>query len=164
MKKLFLFVLILSALQSFGQAPDIFAFTPYTVSRVRSSDSVQINFQLATNNPANASIKSITQTAGSSIKFTPAPSWISGTTLNQGFWLSGLTPGTYSFTATGVSGSGTTGTQTVSVVVIPDQVCPPIPPPPAPRLATSVTLMVGGISVTIPASALKIAYADGSSQ
>lgn len=166
MKKLFLFALILSALQSFGQT-DIFAFTPYSSSRYRSSDSIQVGFQVSTNNATSpAAITSIVQTAGPAVKFTVNPSWITGTTTNSDFWLQGLQPGTYSFTATGKSSSGTTGTQTKTFTVIADPVCPVCPPIPAPRVATSITLSIYGVPVTIPlpANGVGIKYSDGSTQ
>jgi hypothetical protein len=170
MKKLFLFAMILSALQSFGQTVDVFVFTPYTSSRYRSSDSIQVGFQLSTNNAASpAQITSIVQTAGPAVKFTINPSWTTGTTTNSDFWLQGLQPGTYSFTATGKSSSGTTGTQTKTFTVIADPVCPvcpTCPPPPAPRIATSITFTFFGKAVTIPlpATGAGITYDNGSTQ
>jgi hypothetical protein len=169
MKKLFLFAMILSALQSFGQTPDSYIFTPYTQERFRSSDSILVGFQLSTNSVATASITSVIQSAGPTVKFALTPQWISGQTVNQTFWLQGLAPGTYSFTATAKSGSGTTGTQTKTFTVIADPVCPvcpTCPPIPAPRIATSITLSIYGVPVTIPlpAAGVGIKYNDGSTQ
>lgn len=75
--------------------------------------------------------------------------------------LKNLPVGKYTFVASGGSASGVNGSASTTLTVVAKVACPAIP---APRLATSVTIMVGGISVTIPASALKIAYADGSTQ
>jgi hypothetical protein len=162
MKKIIFIIALFSSLHSFAQTANTFVFTQFASSRVRASDSIQVSFQLSTNNPKTAFITSIVQTAGPTVKFTPDSSWISGTTVNRGFWLQGLAPGTYTFTATGVSGSGTTGQQTETFTVIPDQVCPPIP---APRLLSSVTIRIGLQTITLSAAELQsIKYVDGSTQ
>lgn len=159
MKKLLIIALLFSALQSFGQV-DTYTFTPYTTERFRSSDSIQVGFQLSTNNAATANITSVVQTGGPTVKFVTTPVWVSGQTVNLTFWLQGLAPGTYSFTATGKSGSGTTGTQTKTFTVVADPVCPPV----TQRSVTSVSIVVGGVTVTIPASGLKFAYDNGTTQ
>lgn len=165
MKKYLLIIAILFSLTGFGQtAPDSYTFTPYTFSRIHSSDSVQVQFQLSTNNMKNATITSIIQTAGPVVKWTTSPSWISGTTTNSAFWLHGLAPGNYAFTATALSGSGTTGTQVATLQVVADPVCPVCPVIPPPRTATAISITINGQVITIPLTGTKITYNDGSTQ
>lgn len=170
MKHILLALSFLAPVLAFSQSPvstgDALIFFPVSGQRVHVSDSVQVYATLT----SNVTISSITwiQVSGPAIKFQDSTTYYgNGTATNyfkmgtSNFWLQGLAPGLYVFKATGKSASGATAFATVSLTVIADPVCPPIP---APRMAASVTLMVGGISVTIPASALKILYSDGTNQ
>lgn len=169
MKKLFLlsalFVSLIATAQNTSPSLTSMTFFPLLSARVHSSDSAQIAFILLSGNTVTSI--TVTQTAGPSVKFTvPTPTW-SGYNASVAFWLQGLAPGSYTFTAVGkdVAGNATTVTQNLTVVA--DPVCPACPTCPAPRTVTSVTFPFLGQSITIPASALpagSIKYSDGSTQ
>lgn len=147
--KNFLFLLAtLISLTAFGQVPgDLFSFVPFVTSRVHASDSVQVQFVLATNSTTSPSI-AITQTGGPTVKFTPANNWIEGSMMTTTFWLQGLAPGNYAFTAVGKSGSGTTSSQVATLTVVADPVIPVCPIIPPPRTVTGVTytaVLVNGV-------------------
>lgn len=132
-----------------------FAFQPITSQRIHAGDSVFVFATLITDNIADT----ITWTQLSGPVVTMKPSYVhyGNAVGSSSFWLSGLQAGTYVFNATGQS-LWTSGyiTDTLTVVAAP-----------APRTVTSVTLSLGGISVTVPASGLSpaaIKFNDGSSQ
>lgn len=162
-KQIFVLLAVLASVQLFAQA-DTYTFVQFATSRYHSSDSVQINFVLSTNNIAKLPSISIIQTAGPVVKFTTAPTWTTGAVLGSSFW-QGLAPGTYSFTATATSGSGTVGTQTATIQVVADPVIPVCPVIPPPRTVTSLQITINGQLFTIPINAgVKFGYSDGGTQ
>lgn len=177
MKKIFLLISLFASVAASAQnaTPSVTSMTffPFQVCRVHSSDSVQVQFILLSGNTV-ATI-SVTQTGGPTAKFTvPQPTW-SGNNAAVAFWLQGLAPGAYTFTATGKDVAGNTTMVTQNLIVVADPVCP------APRTVTSITLplpvqtltilgqtvTIPAQTITIPASALpagSIKFNDGSVQ
>lgn len=161
MKKLFVLLSILFSLRSFGQSPvatgDMLVMIPVSSQRIYVSDSVQIYATLT----SNVTISSITweKIAGPAVKFQDSTTYYGNGTATSyfkigvsSFWLQGLTAGNYIFKATGKSASGGTAFGTVALTVIPDRVCPVLP------VVSSVTVKIGSVSVTIPATDLIISY------
>lgn len=176
MKKILLFIsFALIIVSGFSQSTtptnaSVFSFTQFLTSRYRTSDSVFVQFQLSTN-AVNATIDSITQVSGpSNIPFVLTPSWVTGTTTNEGFWIHGLPPGSYSWIARGKSSNGVTGYSTISFSVVADPVCPicPVcPAPPSPRLVANVQVTLeDGTVLTIPfkSGMMKVNFVDNSVQ
>lgn len=168
MKKLILFLSIFCALQSFGQSPvatgDILFIVPVSAQRVYVSDSVQIYATLT----SNVTISSITweKVSGPAVKFQDSTTYYgNGTATNyfkvgiSSFWLQGLAPGNYVFKATGKSASGGTAFGTVALTVLPDRVCPVIPPI---RSVTGISFTINGILFNLPMQGTKVTYNDGS--
>ncbi|HEY4288278.1 MAG TPA: hypothetical protein VGN00_14335 [Puia sp.] len=165
MKKIILSISILISLaasaQTSSQLGELFYFLPVSgAQRVHSSDSVNVFATLVTSSTITS--MTVAQTGGPTVTI-PAgqPVYTSGVLAVRNFWLQGLAPGAYTFKFTGVTQSGSTGSFTETVTVIPDVVCPPVP---AQRVATSVTFTINGVAVTVPATGLKITYNNGSSQ
>lgn len=183
MKKLLLLAALFCSLGAMAQnttpSATSMTFFPFQACRVHSSDSVQILFLLQSGNTV-ASI-TVTQTAGTSIKFTaPSPVW-SGNNASVAFWLQGLAPGNYTFTAVGKDVAGNSTTVSQNLMVVADPVCPVCATCPAQRSVASVsfplpaqTLTILGQTFTIPAQTLiipasalpagSIKFSDGSQQ
>lgn len=94
--------------------------------------------------------------------------WVTSIQAFDGFYLSGLTPGTYTLQDSVVTKAGSIATQQVTFTVLaPPPACPVCPTIPAPRMVTSVSFTLFGQNVTIPASALpagSIKFNDGTTQ
>lgn len=167
MKKLFilfaLFASLGAAAQSSQGTSEVFVFQPVSSQRVRSTDSVQVFATLVTNHLVQGIAWS--QVSGPAmVKFSAVTSYYGASVATSAFWLDSLVAGTYVFKATGQSSSGTSGSVTDTLTVIPAIVCPICP---APRTMTSITLPFLGQNITIPASAIppgSIKYNDGTNQ
>lgn len=161
MKKLLTILLISVYLACAGQTQIVtgtdsyYRWLPYASQRVHQSDSVQLVATILT----NGNVSSITwmQTAGTAVKITPMFSTEVGILGQSSFWVSGLSPGNYSFTATATV-NGQPFTTVDSFTVAPDMVCPP------PRTVTGLQAQLFGVWVTIPITSAKFAFSDGSTQ
>jgi hypothetical protein len=154
-KVILLLAVVFSAFASQAQTGDLLSFFPFMNSRVHQSDSVQVVFQLLTSSTTAPSI-AITQTAGPAVKFAPTFNWMEGSMETGTFWLQGLTPGTYTFTAAAKSGTGATSSQSYTLTVVADPAAPSV---------TSVTVLFYGIPVIIPAGqGTKIGFSNSTTQ
>lgn len=161
MKKLLTLALILLSLTSFGQlgsgTSEVFVFQPVTTQRLRTTDTVQVFATLVTNHIVNSVV--FTQVSGPAVTIKDTTAWYGGSVATTSFWLSGLVSGTYVFKATGLSSSGTTGSVTDTLLVIPDIVCPTVPK------VSGITITVFGVPIVIPAGqATKISLSNGTTQ
>lgn len=75
--------------------------------------------------------------------------------------LKNLPVGKYTFVASGGSSSGTNGSASTTLVVVPKVACPVIPPP---RTVTQIQFAFFGQTITLPASAFTPKYSDGTTQ
>jgi len=161
MKNLLIILLISVSLAASGQTQIIpgtdsyYRWLPYASPRVHQSDSIQIEATILTN--GNVSGITWTQTAGTAVKITPMFSVEVGILGQSSFWVSGLSPGNYSFTATAIV-NGQPFTTTDSFTVVPDMVCPP------PRMVTGLQAQLFGVWVTIPITSAKFTFSDGTTQ
>lgn len=162
MKKLTLILALLISLASFGQTQIVtdsyYYWMPYVSPRVHASDSVQVTATILTN--GNVQGISWTQTAGPAVKINSFFSTKVGFLGQSVFWLQGLVPGTYSFTATATV-NGVPLSVTDSFTVVPDIVCPVCP---SPRTVTSLSITVAGVKVSIPVAGANFGFSDGGSQ
>lgn len=132
-----------------------YRWLPYASQRVHQSDSVQIEATILTN--GNVSGITWMQTAGTAVKITPMFSVEVGILGQSSFWVSGLSPGNYSFTATAIV-NGQPFTTTDSFTVVPDMVCPP------PRTVTGLQAQLFGAWINIPLTSAKFTFSDGTTQ
>src|SRR6185503_6191259 len=128
MTKLLIILLVSISLAAAGQTQIVtgtdsyYRWMPYASQRVHQSDSVQIEATILTN--GNVSGITWMQTAGTAVKITPMFSVEVGILGQSSFWVSGLSPGNYSFTATATV-NGQPFTTVDSFTVVPDMMCPP---------------------------------------
>ena len=102
----------------------------------------------------------VTQASGASVKFTPTTTW-SGDNGICAFWVQGLPPGNYAFTATGTDVSGNKAILTQNLTIVPDPVCPVCPPPPV-VLGSSIPVASWSVVMVNGVGRIQIQYKDGS--
>lgn len=158
MKKLIIPLLLFVSLASFGQTQIVsgtdsyYVWLPYQSQQVHQSDSVQISATILTN--GSVSGISWTQTAGPTVTIAPSFSTRVGIMGQSSFWLQGLTPGTYIFTATAtVNGKSFSTTDTVNIVA--NATCPTI---------TGAQLTLFGQTLTLPVGSLILSMSNKTTQ
>lgn len=162
MKKLLLLSCLFISLISYGQTTnDDFGFFPYFPSRAYVSDSTQIQFIFHANSTVSG--VSVVQKSGPTIKINPVTDYSGNANTITHFWVAGLQPGVYSFQATAKVASGGTAYAVDSLTILPDRVCPVIPPA---RTVVSFSFPFFGSIVTIPlpATGVSVKYSDGTTQ
>lgn len=133
-----------------------FAFIPTASQRIHAGDSVQVVATLVTDNQVDT-INWIGSITPVSSLFTRI-----GSTAYSSFWLSGLTTGTYTFSAIGTSASGGIGSVTDTITVVPAVVCPVCP---VPRTVTAILVSIFGTTFYVPTGqGTKISLSDGTTQ
>lgn len=88
-----------------------------------------------------------------------ASSFTTGNIAQQNATVTGLVSGTYIIQVIGMDKNGTSIPGTDSIVVSP--ACPIVP---APRIATTIQVLIMGQWITVPAGDAKLIYNDGSVQ
>jgi hypothetical protein len=158
MKKLLFILPILFSLSAFAQTAIVpstdsyYVWMQYSAPRVHPSDSVQVAATLLTN--GNVSGITWSQPPGQTVTITPTYTSRIGVMAQSSFWLQGLTPGTYSFTASATV-NGQLLTYSLQVTVVAD---------PAPRTVTGLSITIDGQLIAIPLSGVKILFSDNSTQ
>lgn len=162
MKKLLYIAAIFISLTSCAQTQIVtgsdsyYVFLSYTSPRVHQADSVQIWSTILTN--GSVSGISWSQVSGPTVPINPTFSTKVGILGQSSFWLQGVTPGTYVFTATAtVNGKPFSTNDTLNVIA--NVICP------APRTVTAISLTMYGQPVNVtPGSGTKVTMSDGTTQ
>lgn len=160
MKRKIFFIVMICLATARIQAQSLCLQTQCLATKARVGDTTQLAAKLTTAAGYSSITYNLQPGAPSSptVTYTQA-AYTTSLQAQQNIQVTNLAAGTYIWQVVGKDQAGGSVIGYDSLIV-----SPAIPACPAPRTVSTVTISVGGISVTIPASAAKFTFTDGTSQ